>query len=57
MPECYCCSELEGCEDSKKIRLVLKDIGADVLLKRATEYPEIDPVCLQKWSLRLEEGR
>ena len=25
MRECYCCSELEGCQDSKKSDLALED--------------------------------
>lgn len=55
--ECYCCSELEGCQDSMKSDLVLEDIGADVTLKCVTEHPGFRPVCLQKWSLRLAAGR
>jgi len=31
--ECYCCSELKGCQDSMKSGLVLEDIGTDVALK------------------------
>ena len=55
--ECYCCSELEGCLESTKTDLVLLDIGADVTLKCVTQHPGFNPVCLQKWSLRLAAGK
>ena len=42
--ECYCCSELEGCQDSKKSDRALEDIGANVILKFVTEYSGIKPV-------------
>ena len=50
-------SELEGCQDSKKNDLVLKDIGADFILKCVTEYPGIKPVWLQKWSFKISSGQ
>lgn len=55
--ECYCCSELEGCQESMKSDLVLEDIGTDVTLKCVTKHPGFKPVCLQKWSLRLVAGK
>ena len=55
--ECYCCSELEGCLESTKTDLVLLDIGVDVTLKCVTQHPGFNPVCLQKWSLRLAAGK
>lgn len=51
--ECYCCCELEGCEESIKSDLVLQDLAPDVNLTCITEHPGFQPVCLQKWSLRL----
>ena len=51
--ECYCCCELEGCEESIKSDLVLQDLAPDVNLTCITEHPGFKPVCLQKWSLRL----
>ena len=54
--ECYCCSELEGCQESMKSD-VLEDIGTDVTLKCVTKHPGFKPVCLQKWSLRLAAGK
>ena len=30
--ECYCCSELEGCRDTKKSDLVLEDFGCSGVL-------------------------
>ena len=55
--ECYCCSELEGCLESMKSDLVLEDLAADVNLKCVTEHPGFNPVCLQKWSLRLATAK
>ena len=51
--ECYCCCELEGCKESMKSDLVLQDLFPDVNLTCTTEHPGFQPVCLQKWSLRL----
>lgn len=55
--ECYCCSELEGCLESMKSDLVLEDLEAGVTLKCITEHPGFNPVCLQKWSLRLAAAK
>ena len=55
--ECYCCSELEGCLESMKTDLVLLDIRAYVTLKCITQHPGFNPICLQKWSLRLAAGK
>ena len=43
--------ELEGCQDSKRSDLVLKDL--DVILKCGTEYSGFEPVGLQKWCSEL----
>ena len=40
-----------------KSDLVLQDIGSDVELTCVTEHPGFQPVCLQKWSLRLAAGK
>ena len=55
--ECYCCSEVEGCLESMKSDLVLEDLAADVTLKCITEHPGSNPVCLQKWNLRLATAK
>ena len=47
--ERYCCSELEGCLESMKSDLVLEDL--------AGFHPGFNPVCLQKWSLRLATAK
>ncbi|XP_067053631.1 CUB domain-containing protein-like isoform X3 [Acropora muricata] len=51
--ESYCCCELEGCKESMKSDLVRQDLAPDVTLTCITEHPGFQPVCLQKWSLRL----
>lgn len=51
--ECYCCCELEGCEESMKSDLVIQYLAPDVNLTCITEHPGLYPLCLQKWSLRL----
>ena len=51
----YCCSELEGCQDSKKSDLVLEDFGCH--LKCGTEYSGFKPVGLKKWSLKFAKGK
>ena len=40
-----------------KSDLVLEDLAADVTLKCITEHPGFNPVCLQKWSLRLAAAK
>jgi len=35
----------------------VEDTDANVILTCVTEYPGIKPVCLQKWGLRLAEGK
>ena len=47
--ECYCCSELEGCLESMKSDLVLDDLAGFL--------PGFNPICLQKWSLRLATAK
>ena len=51
--ECYCCAELEGCCDSMSRDMVKQDLAPGIALKCITEHPGFNPVCLQKWSLRL----
>ena len=40
-----------------KSDLILEDLAANVTLKCITEYPEFNPVCLSKWSLRLATAK
>ena len=53
--ECYCCQELDGCRESLEsdIDIVRQDLQDDETLKCITEHPGFQPVCLEKWSLRL----
>ena len=51
--ECYCCCELEGCVEALTSDLVLQDLPEDAKLTCITQHPGFNPVCLQKWSLRL----
>ncbi|XP_067048448.1 uncharacterized protein [Acropora muricata] len=55
--ESYCCCELEGCKESMKSDLVRQDLAPDVTLTCITEHPGFQPVCLQKWSLRLASDK
>ena len=55
--ECYCCKELEGCRESLKSDLVRQDVSPNASLKCVTEHPGFNPVCLQKWSLRMAASR
>ena len=50
-------SELEGCQDSKKSDLALEDIGTDVIVKCAIEYPGIKPVCRQEMEFKTRSGQ
>ena len=70
MSECYCCSELEGCQDSKKSDLTLEDFGCSgalyvpilsiSLLECLPAWPHLlndessKPVCLFTTWLRKE---
>ncbi|XP_015754353.1 PREDICTED: uncharacterized protein LOC107334001 [Acropora digitifera] len=51
--ECYCCQELDGCRESLESDIVRQDLQDDETLKCITEHPGFQPVCLEKWSLRL----
>jgi len=51
--ECYCCFELEGCVEALTSDLVLQDLPEGAKLTCITQHPGFNPVCLQKWSLRL----
>ena len=51
--ECYCCKELEGCGEALESDLVQQDISPNAILNCVTEHPGFNPVCLQKWSLRM----
>ena len=55
--ESYCCCELEGCKELMKSDLVRQDLAPDVTLTCITEHPGFQPVCLQKWSLRLASDK
>ena len=37
--------------------LILEHVAANITLKCITEYPEFNPVCLPKWSLRLATAK
>ena len=51
MSECHCCSQLEGCQDSKFSKIL------DVILKCGTKYSGFKSVDLQKWRLKLAAGK
>ena len=55
MSVCYCCSELEGCQDSKKSDLILEDFGCSGVL-----YIPILSIslleCLPAWPHLLNDG-
>ena len=57
--DCYCCRELEGCEEAMNSEEVKQDLHADGIqhghgdVKCVTQHPGFNPVCLQKWSLKL----
>ena len=53
--ECFCCCELEGCEEAIKSEEVLEELKAEGILevKCITQHPGFSQVCLQKWSLKL----
>jgi hypothetical protein len=51
--ECLCCCEIEECAQALISEQVLNDVGQDAHLKCITEHPGFDPICLQKWSLRM----
>ena len=51
--ECYCCCELDGCVEALASDIVLQDLPEGTKLTCITQHPGFNPVCLQKWSLRL----
>ena len=51
--ECYCCRELDGCVEALTSELVTNDLAPGSELTCITQHPGFNPVCLQKWSLRL----
>ena len=52
--ECYCCQELEGCVKGLGSDLVVAELDPNAAALRCiTEHPGFNPVCLQRWSLRL----
>lgn len=53
LSECYCCKELEGCEEALNSNLVQRDIQPDLTLQCITAHPGFKPVCLEKWSLHV----
>lgn len=54
--ECYCCDELDGCGEALQSDLVVDDVG-EKKLRCITDHPGFQPVCLEKWSLRLAADR
>ena len=55
--ECYCCKELEECGESLESDLVKQDVSPNASLTCVTEHPGFNPVCLQKWSLRMAASK
>ncbi|CAB3985984.1 Hypothetical predicted protein [Paramuricea clavata] len=57
--ECYCCCELEGCEEAMNREEVIKDLEVEGVqnAKCVTQHPGFNPVCLQKWSLKQASDR
>lgn len=53
--ECYCCTELDGCQESLQTEWVIQEVGSHLVC--VTDHPGFNPVCLQKWSLRLSADR
>ncbi len=51
--ECYCCKELDGCEEAKNSELVLQELPDGKTIKCITDHPGFGPVCPSKWSLRM----
>lgn len=51
--ECYCCQELDGCVEAFTSEPVLQDLAPNAKLVCITDHPGFNPVCLEKWSLRL----
>ncbi|XP_031553286.1 uncharacterized protein LOC116290400 [Actinia tenebrosa] len=51
--ECYCCKELDGCDEALHFQEVLQDLDENAELNCITEHPGFSAVCLQKWSLKL----
>ncbi|CAB3983050.1 neurofibromin isoform X4 [Paramuricea clavata] len=57
--ECHCCFELEGCEEAMNREEVIQDLKAEGVqnAKCVTQHPGFNPVCLQKWSLKMAADR
>ncbi|CAB4007485.1 Hypothetical predicted protein [Paramuricea clavata] len=57
--ECYCCFEQEGCEEAMNREEVIQDLKAEGVqnAKCVTQHPGFNPVCLQKWSLKMAADR
>lgn len=49
--------ELDGCVESLTSEHVLQDLDEDTELVCVTEHLGFNPVCLQKWSLRLSADK
>lgn len=54
--ERYCCQELDGCWESIESDIVRQDLRDGETLKCITEHPEFQPICVEKWSLRLADS-
>ncbi len=56
--ECYCCCELEGCEKALNNEEVKQDLEAEGIqlqdVKCVTQHPGFNPICLQKWSPKMQ---
>ena len=54
---CYCCCKLDRCVEALTSDVVLQDLAQDEKLTCITQHPSFNPVCLQKWSLRLASDK
>ena len=55
--ECYCCKELEACDEALESDLVQQSISPNAIVNCVTEHLGFNPVCLQKWSLRMAASK
>ena len=52
--ECQCCTEIEGCMHEMHSFEVVEEVGN---VQCVTEHPGFEPVCLNKWCLRLSAAK
>ena len=51
--KCYCCNELDGCEEAKNSELVLQELPDRETIKCINDHPGFGPLCLSKRSLQM----